>query len=207
MEYGWSLLVLVAILYAVGECLVAVYTWWRTLDIRFRRSAEETQRHFAQARNQLMESAVTGELSVDSPVFKLFYAINTALMRRPDQYEEISKAIAPVLVLEKTPGNAEAFRNEMQKLSPEALNAVRATADALGHLVVDYSFLLRNAFRLFRHSNPDLTQMEWIVELRDAASPRRKSDLEDQIDRAQKDIYRLMPERHRPSMPPHAVPA
>jgi len=207
--YGLSVLLLAALLWILRELIVGTQTWWRRFDTRYRKRVEETQRHFAEARNQLMEAAIGGNIDVDSEAFKLFYGINTAFMRRPDQYEEISKALTTISVLDEDPESAEAMRVEVEDLSPEALDALRRTGDALGHLVIDYSFLLKNAYRLMKRSNPDLTYRELLVELSKEASPKKKADLEDKIERAQDDIYNLLPSNRahgRSKFPAHTAP-
>lgn len=208
MYTGLAILLLVSGLWIVRELAIGVRTFFRRTDLRFQRETEATQRHFAVARNKLMRSAVEGKIDVNSSVFKIFYAVNTALMRRPDQYEEISQALGALIILEEDEGGAKVLRSEIEELDSEALDAVEATGDAIGHLVVDYSFILRNFYRLLKRSNPELTQKKLLSELRQASFRRKKADLEKKIDRAQRDVYKLVSQGNRKggrTLPPVAA--
>lgn len=191
---GLSVLLLVVGLWALKELIVAFIAWRKTHSIEQERRVEVTQRHFAEARNALMRAALDGEIDVDSYTFKLFYFLNTALMRRPDQYDEISDALAKVLILDDSSTEiSNEVRKEASDLSQEAAEAIKKTGDAMGYLVIDYSFLLRNAFRLLKKSRPEVSRWRMIREVAESARPDKKSDMEEKVERAQKNIYDLIP--------------
>jgi hypothetical protein len=191
---GLSVLLLLVGLWVLKELIVALVTWKKTRSVTQKRRVEVTQRHFAEARNALMRAALDGEIDVDSYIFKLFYFLNTAFMRRPDQYVDISDALAKVLILDDSDAEISSeVKKEASTLSQEAAEAIKKTGDAMGYLVIDYSFLLRNAFRIVKNSRPGLSRWRMMKELAESAGPSKKSEMEEKVERAQKNIYDLVP--------------
>lgn len=150
-----SILALIFVLWAIREVVIGVLAWLDSRKIRHERNSERTRRQFAEARNRLVKLAVDRRVDVNSASFKYFYQINTAFMRRPDQYREISAAVAYSFLKpdSDSPSDEELLR-EAKDWSPEFKKVVRATADAMGYLLLDYSFFLRLMFRMEKKHDP-----------------------------------------------------
>src|SRR5687768_13041419 len=66
-------------------------TWNLRTARAYRRTAraERIRSRFAEARNQLTWKVIRGELDAESNTFRLLYFLQTAMMRRDDQYEQM----------------------------------------------------------------------------------------------------------------------
>lgn len=59
---------------------------------------DETRTHWAEARDLLVTLARDGKLDLRSETFRTFYRVQTFILRRPERYEDISRAIAEDLL-------------------------------------------------------------------------------------------------------------
>ncbi|MGH9766706.1 MAG: hypothetical protein ACREAB_04660, partial [Blastocatellia bacterium] len=116
--------------------------------IRHKIRVEITQRHFAEARNALMELVLKGELDPRSATFQRLYYLNTHIMRRPDQYQEISQVLKRTISRGHKDDLSDPLLKETHAWTLGIKKAVLATADAMRQLIFNYSWLLRTLFRL-----------------------------------------------------------
>lgn len=146
---GYHLLILILMGWALREVVLGIVVFRQRKSIRHKWRVECTQRQFAEARNKLMEAALAGELDSNSATFQFFYWLNTRMMRRPDEYEQIS-ALLRETVLSWTRGSNESdLARETRDWSDSTRGAVTLTAFAIHMLVIDYSLMLRSFMRLY----------------------------------------------------------
>jgi hypothetical protein len=93
----------------------------------------------------------------DSLSFQCFYYINTAFMRNPEQYREISRDLVKLFLDQHQSSSGEELWAESKEWSPAFKECVKLTANALGYLVLDYSWSIRWAFKIERKLNPTST--------------------------------------------------
>lgn len=152
-----SFICLVVVLWTGKELIIGIWAWVDYRKLKHTRNTERTRRQFAEARNELMRAAIEKQVDFNSMSFQYFYRLNTAFMRRPDQYREIMAAIAHSVLNPQDSKTGEEVITESSNWSPEFKRIVKTTADAMGYLLLDYSLFLRIAFRLEKRFNPEST--------------------------------------------------
>ena len=161
--YLISILILLIMIWAVSEFVFGSYIWWKRRTIKHTIRVERTRHHFAEARTKLLKMVRESKIDANSETFKTIYHINTYVMRRPDQYPEISRKVLRAILLSKKEGS---LTSEAQDWDQETKEVVRETANALGLIVVDYSRILRIAawledrYGLFTHLAKSLKNRE-----------------------------------------------
>ncbi len=183
-----TLIVIIAVLWAVREVVISIVVMRSRRRYKHEYRTERTQSHFAEARNQLMRLALNGELDVNSKSFKYFYYFNTALMRRPDQYPEISHAMTQKFLGNYEQGAASPLDEESKHWTPAIKDVVVMTANAMDYIVVDYSWVIRLMFRFERRKQPHLTPIRM---LRRIAKKLEEEKTISEIRRTQKEMYRM----------------
>jgi hypothetical protein len=184
-----TLIVVIAVLWATRDLIIGFYVWLSRRKYRHEYRTERTQSHFAVARNDLMRLAIAGEVDVNSTSFRRIYSLNTVLMRRPDQYPEFSQAITYMFVSNHNAEPDEELERESKEWSPAFRQVVRATAHAMDYIVLDYSWLMRQMFRLEKKLDPDLTPKGMLSRISKRAKEKEKSISE--IRRTQKVMYKM----------------
>lgn len=145
---GFALLIWVALLWFSVELGLGIRSWTTAKRYAHDLRVEKTTREFASARNKLMHLARTGMIDVESETFRTFYYLTTFVMRRPDQYPEISEALMKVIVLRGKSASYNLLKEESRKWTPEVKKLVREVSGAFSSLLVDYSSLFRFLLRL-----------------------------------------------------------
>jgi len=173
-------------LWSVKEIIVGILTWRHTRQLRHKLRVERTLQLFAEARNQLTKLALEEKIDANSKVFQQLYIMTTYIMRRPDAYPQISLMLQYSFSQENESEKDLSWYDESKTWSPEVKEVVKASADALGSLILNYSFLVRWIYRVEKRSNP-------------TASPRRilsilspeKDAVVKEIRQTQNEMYRL----------------
>ena len=186
-----SILVIILLALITKELLMGLSVFKQRQKINELYRIDKTQSHFAEARNKLMDLAKSGEIDINSLTFQYFYYVNTAMMRRPDEYPQISNTLRSVL-LSHSSSKGSYLSSESQYWSSSVKEMIRSTADALGHIVIDYSLILRSTYNFTKRSDPDLTPAKMIMILRhlDEIS-RKKKQLKSEIQQARQELYSL----------------
>jgi len=187
-----TLLVLIGLLWTVKELTLGTIFWYQRRKIRHNLRVEITESHFAIARNELMRLALEGEIDVNSVSFKRFYFLNTTLMRRPDQYPQFSHAITGMFLSNHSAEPDEELRRESLSWSPAFKQVVKATANALDYIVIDYSWIVRLMFRLEKRRNPNSTPHHMLSRL--AVRMEKKESTISEIRRTQRVMYAMASE-------------
>lgn len=183
-----TFIVIIAVLWAVREVVISIVLMRSRRKYRHEYRVERTQSHFAEARNELMQLALKGEVDVNSESFKLFYSFNTALMRRPDQYPELSYALTHSFLCQANDGTDNPLDQESKHWTPDFKHVVIRTANAMDYIVVDYSWVVRLLFRFEKRKQPHLTPVRM---LRRIAQNLEKEKPIAEIRRTQKAMYRM----------------
>jgi len=184
-----TVLFLIGLMWGIKELIYGTFLWLQRRKIRHNLRVEITQRNFAVARNELMRLALKGEVDVNSASFKRIYFLNTGLMRRPDQYPEMSNAIARVFLSNEETEPDEELKRESKTWSPGFREVVKATAKAMDYIVLDYSWLVRLAFRLEKSVHPDSTPRQMLS--RAAREIENKEKTISDIRRTQRVMYMM----------------
>jgi hypothetical protein len=184
-----TLIVVIAVLWAVRNFIVGFYAWLSRQNYKYEYRTERTQSHFAAARNDLMLLAIANEVDVNSVSFKQIYALNTALMRRPDQYPEFSQAIAHWVICNRDEQHDEVLERESKEWSPAFRQVVKATAHAMDYIILDYSWIMRLMFRIEKRLHPDTTPKRMLSRISQVVEEKERSIAE--IRRTQKAMYRM----------------
>jgi hypothetical protein len=183
-----NFIVIIAILWAVREVIIGVIVMRSRRKYKHEYRTERTQSHFAEARNELMRLALSGEANVNSESFKHFYYFNTALMRRSDQYPELSSAMTHKFLCERGAITDSVLDQESKHWTPAFRHVVVRTANAMDYIVLDYSWAIRLMFRFERRKQPHLTPIRM---LRHFAETIEKEEPIAEIRRTQKAMYRM----------------
>ena len=109
-------------------------------------------------------------------------------MRRPDQYREISAAVAYLFMKIPDSPPSHELLDESKNWSPEFKQVVRGTADAMGYLLLDYSLFIRMMFYSEKRHEPDSTPLRMLRKLAEKVE-RQKPVI--QIRQTQKAMYSM----------------
>jgi hypothetical protein len=143
-----TFIVILVVIWIGRELIVGLYIWRGRRRFRNELRVEQAQCQFAIARNKLMSLAVNKEIDVNTRSFKSFYRVNTAFMRRPDQYREIAAMLVHMFLNIHDSSSGEELLAESKNWSPAFREVVRNTADAMETLILNYSLLVRKMFWL-----------------------------------------------------------
>lgn len=183
-----TLIVVIAVLWAIRELVVGIVVMRSRRKYKHEYRTERTQSHFAEARNKLMRLAIDGEVDVNSESFRRFYCFNTTLMRRPDQYPELSHAITHVFLTESGNSHDSTLDQESKHWTPAFKRVVVMTANAMDYIVLDYSWIVRLIFRFEKRKHPHLTPVRMLKRI---AQNLEKEKPISEIRRTQKEMYRM----------------
>lgn len=119
---------------------------WRNARRRVR--AERVRSAFAEARNEVVRLAATGALSPDSATFQTLYFVNTAVMRRDDQYDQMWPAFLGSISTVNDPERIRPIQAEARTWSEPVAAAAFKSSQAIEIMLVEHSLLMRGVFRL-----------------------------------------------------------
>lgn len=170
---GIVFLAVLAMLWIGREIFVGLNSMRLRKEYEYKRRLEQTQGRFAVVRNELMRLAMEGEADATTETFREIYQLNTSFMRRPDEYKVMSAALRRFVMSSDTPNGQAAISREMHNIDGGTKKAARMTSEALSHIVVDYSFVLRSAYSHIRKSDPSFTKHRLVSDLaRDMRKPK-----------------------------------
>lgn len=183
-----TFIAIIALIWTGRELIVGIFIWRSRHIFRNELRKERAEGQFAIARNKLMNLALASEIDVNTISFKSFYSINTAFMRRPDQYSEMTAALVHLFLNVHDSSQGEELQAESKRWSPAFREVVKDTADAMDYLVLDYSWIIRWMFRLEKRHNPDSTPLRMLKRL--AYSVEKEQPIAD-IRQTQNAMYRM----------------
>lgn len=182
--------VVVCAFLAIKELVSGLISWRRRRRIEHLLRVERTQSHFAVARNDLVQLALSRELDANSATFRFLYFLNTCFMRRPDSYPAFSALLLHRIL--KGDGSQRPdpqLMEESGNWTPAIRSVVKASADAMNNIVFDYSLLMRLVRYLERRSNPHFTSTQ-VVRKFVSAIQKKEAPASD-MRRTQKAMYDL----------------
>ncbi len=154
---------------------------------------EVTESHFANARNELMQLALQKKIDVNSFTFKYLYSFNTALMRRPDQFQKLSESMfKSIWRNSETNSNENIFKKEQEQWTPEVKRVFHLTADAIGYIVVEYSGFLRFVLKWLRRKDKSLNHthaVDFLLYI--SKQDRRAIEAEREMKEVQDELYKF----------------
>lgn len=128
-------------------CLLGVIVR-SVIRVRARLRAERVRSAFAEARNDLVLLTITGELAPESATFRMLYFLNTAVMRRDDQYDAMWPAFLQSLRAVNDETHVNPMRAESREWTPGVASAAIRACQAMEVMLVEHSLILRAVFRL-----------------------------------------------------------
>lgn len=133
----------------VMELVLLLRSTVREADVFDRLLSERTRNCFADIRCRLVDLAMTGKIDSHSATFTSLHAMSTFIMRRPDQYDEISSRLTMHMLFCR--GQADpAISAERAAWTPEVKELVREVAQGLNLLLLHHSRILRALVTLER---------------------------------------------------------
>jgi hypothetical protein len=146
---AFNLIIFVMLLWALRNLILGFLSWRKSRIWRKIEHKEVTQRFFAEARNDLMGLILREEISPNSVTFRFFYYFDTFVMRRPNDYNQISALLRYSLVSDdnSNSGIIESLIKEKKTWTPSVKQMVSKQSKALNHLMVSHSFVLRNIYK------------------------------------------------------------
>lgn len=147
-------------------------------------NAERTKSYFAKARNELMVLAMNNKIDTQSEYFVTLYSLNTLMMRNPNAYSILSKEFTKSLLTIKSKG-AYGLTEGERKIS-------YLTAQALGHIVINYSGFMRLLYKVI-HATVDknMDQANFIGFLIHIGHIENKIRAEQEIKTTREELFRL----------------
>ena len=146
-------------------------------------NAEHTKSFFAKARNELMCLVVDGKIDTQTDFFKSIYNLHTFIMRHPDAYSDFSREFTKALLNIKNTNNRLLTESE-KKIS-------YSTAEALGHIVINYSSFMRFLFAFTKRIEKKMNHAGFISFLIHIGKAESKVKAEKEIRTAQAELYKI----------------
>ena len=152
--------------------------------------AEKTKSYFAKTRNELMNMVIENKIDNKTIFFKNIYSLNTFFMRNPHAYSNISKELTTALLNIK--------KTNKVPLSEGEKKILQSTAEALGHIVINYSMLMKFLFFSAKKVKTNMNHANFIIFLahignidRIINAEREKINAEKKIEQTKNELYRL----------------
>lgn len=177
------ILTFVFVLGVVCMLIVGMRRWRTQRRITLQLRAEQTRTVFAEARNALLHLVATQEIDVNSPAFQTLYLLQTHVMRRIDQYDQVDEHILAFLARRPLPMDIkivvdylEHLGREHRPLGEPVKQIIRQTAYAIWQLAQTHSRVtrvIRGLVMLEQHFPGSTKVLRYITRRRE----RRDSEL------------------------------
>lgn len=174
---------LFAALFALPLDIYIVYRAVRRIrELRRETASERVRSGFAEARIRLMRLVISAELDSRSETFQALYHIQTALLRRPDEYHRIVPIILKSIAKDANKGGP--LWEEAKAWTPEVSANVGQTLEAIHNLFTQYSFTYRQALKVLgvAAANPKVVALI-LPRRKDRKSYRDYKELRDRFGR------------------------
>lgn len=182
--------VIVCVFLAIKELVSGLISWRRRRRIEHLLRVERTQSYFAAARNDLVQLALSRELDANSATFRFLYFLNTSFMRRPDSYPAFSAMLLHQILKDDGSQRPDPqLMKESEDWTPAIRNVVKASADAMNNIVLDYSLPMRLVRYLEKRSNPHFTSTQVVRKF--ASVIQKKEAPASDVRQTQKVMYDL----------------
>jgi hypothetical protein len=185
-----GILLLFVVCYAIVQIILGVRALNKKNYYQHLYKAETTKAYFANTRNEMMKMCIEKELDPSTDMFKQIYHLNTVIMRCPDEYPKISLELFRVTAL-----NVKATKPAKElTLTESEKKIIKMTADSLGHIIIEYNWLLRYLFNSFKGKNRNVSSWGFVMLLfgkENVNHEKEKVKVEQQIKETKKKLYDL----------------
>lgn len=121
--------------------------------------AEKTREYFSLIRESLLRLMRNEKIHPDNHIFQILYSVCTMVMRRPDQYYELSDYLMVSFIGAKS----ESKVSNNNFVIPKELKALSfKTAEGLYKVIVEYSTVLRILFQI-SNAIKKITPLEFLA--------------------------------------------
>ena len=145
-----TILAVTLLLFAAKDIAISIYINRCRRVLQHKIKVETTRAYLANLRIDLLNLVTTGQLDPNSDTFQMLYLVHTFILRRPDQYRELSKLFANTILSDKTPISISSLSRESKTWTPEVSDVVKRTARGLQLVIIYFSPLQTFAF-IARH--------------------------------------------------------
>lgn len=137
-------------LWTAGFLALGVRSSRRARTYREALRAERVRGLFAEARAKLVLKALRGGLDPDSETYRTLYFLQTAMMRRDDQYGEIWGVLVRAVHEASRKPVVDRLSTERATWDAETKDIAYRTSLAINAILVEYSLLLRTLVPILR---------------------------------------------------------
>ena len=102
-------------------------------------SQERVRDHFAYLRQELITLVKEDKLDINSDTFKMFYNIQTFILRRPDKYRGISEVLSDSLLLATSKHTSSGLDDEIEAWNSGTKNMAMNTAKGLAIVIEEFA--------------------------------------------------------------------
>lgn len=152
--------------------------------------AEVTKSYFARARNEMMRMSIKNEIDANSPIFKELYHLNTVIMRCPDEYPQISAELMKITAL----NNKKVKDKRELTLTNAEKKIIKITADALGHIIIEYNWILKMLFKSVNTKTEKMHAWSFIMLIfgkNEIRTEKEKIRAEEKINETKQNFYSI----------------
>ena len=138
-----EILIVLFFIYGLTQFILGFYISKKRAKLKGYIRDEKTRTHFAEVRNDLMKMVRENEIDVNGPIFKDIYLTTSFIMRRPDQYKDISNAIT--ITLFKSVKEIKFQEKELAFIqnNNDIKNILKRYSEGCSLLILNYSFIRR----------------------------------------------------------------
>ncbi|TGM95602.1 hypothetical protein [Leptospira dzoumogneensis] len=119
---------------------------------------EKTREYFSNIRESLLHLMKNETVHPDNNLFQVIYSVSTMIMRRPDQYAELSDYLVVSFINTKVEEKQKSNKAEIPK---ELRSLLFKTAEGLYKIIIEYSAILRVLFQI-SNTLKQITPLEFL---------------------------------------------
>jgi hypothetical protein len=189
---GFELLILIMVSYALKDFVLGIASFRRSQKYHHLLIVEQTQAQFATVRQRLMHLATEKKIDANSQTFKVIYHLCTSIMRRPEQYPQISAVMREVLSSLNITQSHNPIYFESRSWSEETVDLIKELSKALGFFMIDYSRFWKIVFKVLNFFRPNLTPVEIFSAMAITKSDKEKVAMMKDAEETRREFIRLV---------------
>lgn len=132
-----------SLIWIIREILFIAINRKKRKDAEHLIRVERTREYYARLRTRLLNLVIIGQIHPDSIIFQFLYKSYTTVLRRPEQYIEISKELLLLSVVFHNKNHSVSKNDETTITHKEIKELLHDTSEGIMMLIVEYSPLLR----------------------------------------------------------------
>ncbi len=189
---GFELLIFIILTYALKDFALGIVSFRRNQKYQHLLIVEQTQAQFATVRQRLLRLVTEKKIDADSQTFKMIYHLCTVIMRRPEQYPQISAVMREVLSSLNTTQSHNPIYVESRSWSEEVIDVIEELNKSLGFFMIDYSYFWKILFRILKFVRPSLTPVEIFSAIALTKSDKEKVTMMKDAEETRHEFSRLV---------------